>query len=149
MGSPAASAAARSAMTRAAAPSEICEAFPAVTVPVEPKAGRNPASESAEVSARMPSSSVTLSGSPLRCGTATGTISSANTPDVVAAAARRWLSAAHSSWTCRSMPRAALRRSDDSPMMQSSKAHHSPSWVITSTIVASPMRSPWRAPGRT
>ena len=44
----------------AAAPSEICEALPAVTVPPSSNAGFSPASTSAVVPGRMPSSSVTV-----------------------------------------------------------------------------------------
>ena len=54
--------------TTAAAPSEICDAEPAVMVPSLRNAGLRPASDSAVVLARMPSSSVNCSGSPLRCG---------------------------------------------------------------------------------
>ena len=63
--------------TTAQAPSEICDAEPAVMVPSLRKAGFNPASDSAVVLARMPSSSVNSIGSPLRCGIFTGTTSSA------------------------------------------------------------------------
>ena len=66
--------------TTAAAPSEICDELPAVSVPSLRNAGRSRASESADVLARTPSSSVNSIGSPLRCGMPTGTISSANTP---------------------------------------------------------------------
>ena len=63
--------------TTAAAPSEICDAEPAVMVPSLRNAGFRPDSDSAVVLARMPSSSVNSSGSPLRCGIFTGTTSSA------------------------------------------------------------------------
>ena len=45
----------------AAAPSEICEALPAVTVPSDSKTGLSLASFSTEVSARKPSSAATPS----------------------------------------------------------------------------------------
>ena len=73
--------------TTAQAPSEIWDAEPAVMVPSLRKAGRSPASDSAVVLARMPSSSVNSIGSPLRCGILTGTTSSAKTPSFQAAAA--------------------------------------------------------------
>ena len=71
--------------TTAAAPSEICDALPAVIVPSLAKAGRSFDSDSTVVSARTPSSAVTMTGSPLRCGTATGAISSANLSAAAAA----------------------------------------------------------------
>ena len=55
------------------------------------------ASVSAVVSARMPSSRSKTIGSPLRCGTSTGTTSSSNLPASTAAAARWWLRAANAS----------------------------------------------------
>ncbi len=54
--------------TTAAAPSEICEAEPAVIVPSLLNAGRSLPSDSAVVSPRTPSSAETTIGSPLRCG---------------------------------------------------------------------------------
>ena len=55
----------------AAPPSVICEALPAVMLPALSKAGRSAASDSKVVSARTPSSTLTTTGSPLRCGTST------------------------------------------------------------------------------
>ena len=69
------------------APSEICDAEPAVIVPSLPNAGRSFASASTVVSPRTPSSSSTTTGSPLRCGTSTGTTSSTKTPFFHASAA--------------------------------------------------------------
>ncbi len=66
--------------TTAAAPSEICDAEPAVMVPSLANAGRSLPSDSAVVSPRTPSSWETTTGSPLRCGIATGTTSSSKTP---------------------------------------------------------------------
>ena len=66
--SPSSSALALLITTTAQAPSEICEAEPAVIVPSGLNAGRSLASDSAVVSPRMPSSSRTTTGSPLRCG---------------------------------------------------------------------------------
>ena len=54
--SPSCSARASLITTSAAAPSEICDALPAVTVPSSVNAGRRPANPSTVVSARMPSS---------------------------------------------------------------------------------------------
>ena len=94
------SASARSALitTVAAAPSDSCEAFPAVMVPSGPNAGGSAASVSEVVSGRMPSSrSTTLV--PPRAGTSTATTSSANRPDAQASAARSCERAAHASWS--------------------------------------------------
>ena len=57
-------------------------------VPSLLNAGRRRPSDSVVVSARMPSSSANTIGSPRRCGTSTGTISSAKSPFFCAAAAR-------------------------------------------------------------
>src|SRR3989304_33300 len=62
-------------------------------VPSDWKAGLRAPSEAAVVSVRMPSSAVTTTGSPLRCGTAVGAISLAKCPEAVAAAGRGWRSA--------------------------------------------------------
>src|SRR6476661_588863 len=107
-GRPSCSALVRLITTTAAAPSESCEAFPAVTVPSAAKAGRSLARLSVVVPGRMPSSSVTSSGSPFRCGTGTGAISSSNDPALAAAAARSWLIAAYSSCSARVRPLVAL-----------------------------------------
>ena len=61
--------------TTAEAPSEICEALPAVIEPSRANAGRKPPNDSGVVPGRMPSSVSTRSGSPLRWGTSTGMIS--------------------------------------------------------------------------
>ena len=86
------SAAARSAdmTTTAAPPSEICDAFPAVIVPVGVE-GRPQSwpSDSAVVPGRDALVGVDDDGSPLRWGTSTATISSANSPSLIAAAAAR------------------------------------------------------------
>ena len=92
----------------AAPPSEIWEALPAVMVPFLSKAGRSLPSDSAVVSGRTPSSVSTTSGSPLRWGTLTGTISSANFPSLMAAAARSWERAPKASWRSRDTPSAPL-----------------------------------------
>ena len=88
----------------AAPPSEICEALPAVMVPSLSKAGFRAPSVSAVVPGRTPSSTSTSSGSPLRWGTCTGTISSASRPSLAAAAAFSWLAAAKASWRSREIP---------------------------------------------
>ena len=75
----------------AAPPSEIWQALPAVMVPVLVEgrlAGRRATRRSCP--GRTPSSVSTTIGSPLRWGTATGTISSAKRPSLMAAAARSW-----------------------------------------------------------
>ena len=56
-------------------------------VPSGVNAGLSLASASRWCRARTPSSTVTSTGSPLRCGTGTGVISSSNTPFLIAAAA--------------------------------------------------------------
>ena len=101
---PSSSALAAVMTTVAAAPSEICDALPAVIVPSLANAGRRPPSDSAVVPGRTPSSVSTTIGSPLRCGIATGAISSAKRPSFCAAAARSWLLAASSSCASRVMP---------------------------------------------
>ena len=108
IGAPSSSAFRRDMTTTAAAPSEIWDAEPAVIVPSGANAGRSFASDSAVVSGRTPSSSLTTSGSPLRCGISTGTISSSNRPSFIAAAARSCERAENSSWSCRLMPSRAL-----------------------------------------
>ena len=87
--------------TTAAAPSEICEAEPAVMVPSLLNAGRSRDRVSVVVSARMPSSVRNSSGSPLRCGIATGTTSSSNSPSFQAWAASWWLRAENASCSSR------------------------------------------------
>ena len=101
IGAPSSSALARLMTTTAAAPSEICDADPAVTVPSAANAGRSLARLAAVVPGRTPSSSDTVIGSPLRCGTVTCTISSSNSPFLPASAARSWLIAEYSSWAWR------------------------------------------------
>ena len=71
-GQPFSSACDRVVRTTADAPSEICDELPAVIDPPSAKAGRRPASVSTVVSGRMPSSFVTTTGAPLRCGISTG-----------------------------------------------------------------------------
>ena len=140
---PARSAASADITTTAAAPSEICEAVPAVIVPSFPKAGRSLARASTVVPGRMPSSCVTVSVSPpagpragMRDGTPT--ISAANRPFLVAAAARWWDMAANSSCCSRVMPSSRPLFSVDSPMDRWSKASVRPSRAIESSTVTGP-----------
>ena len=135
--SPARSAYSADVTTTAAAPSEICEAVPAVIVPSWLKAGLSLASVSAVVPGRMPSSSVTVSCSPF-AGTGTPAISAANRPFLAAAAARWWDMAANSSCCSRVMPSSRPLRSVDSPMDRWSKASVSPSSAIESSTVTGP-----------
>ncbi len=79
------------------------------------------------VSARMPSSLLKTTGSPLRCGISIGVISASKTPFCWAAAARWWDRAAISSCSGRWMPRRVLCFSVDSPMAMFSKASVRPS----------------------
>jgi hypothetical protein len=92
----------------AAAPSVIWEEFPAVTLPSALNAGLSFASPSMVVSRRTPSSASTSSsattGRPFTSAQRsawTGMISARKRPASVAAAARRWLSAANASWSWR------------------------------------------------
>ena len=71
----------------AAAPSLIPEAFPAVTEPSFLKTGRN-LDKLSKLASFLGNSSVSkTTGSPLRCGMTTGTISSLKRPDSIAATA--------------------------------------------------------------
>ena len=106
--------------TMAAAPSLICELFPAVTVPVGSKAGRRPAMRDSSVSRRIPSSAskrtISRWGRPSSTtvrSTSTGTISSRNQPASWAVAARWWLRSPQASWASRSTP---SRRATSSPV---------------------------------
>ncbi len=141
--SPRAAAASSLMRTTAAAPSVICEELPAVMVPSPPNAGRSPASDSAVVSARSPSSALTTVG-PFRPGTENGSISSAW---MSAAAAKRWCDpAAHASCSARAMPSEPLRSSVDDPMERCSKASVNPSWSRVSMSSMAPYRLPARDP---
>ena len=90
------------ASTTQAAPSLICDALPAVTLPPWRKTGfrRGEALERV-VSGRGPSSAWTVTGSPFGCGTSTVTISSSKRPASAAATARRCDSSANASWSSR------------------------------------------------
>ena len=101
------SAAALDISTTALAPSLSCEALPAVTVPSLSNAGLRPARLSGVVPGRTPSSCSTTIGSPLRWGIATGAISSAKRPSLMAFAARSCDAAASSSWAARLIDPAA------------------------------------------
>ena len=87
IGKPSVSALARLASMTAAAPSFREDALPAVTQPSFLNTGRMAASFSTVVPARGFSSVSNTNGSPLRCGTSTGVISSLNFPDAIAASA--------------------------------------------------------------
>ena len=109
-------------------------------VPSLSKAGFSAPSDSAVVPGRTPSSVSTSSGSPLRWGTCTGTISSARRPSLAAAAAFSWLAAAKASCRSREMPTLALCCSVERPMAMWSKESVRPSYIMESTSVPSPMR---------
>ena len=113
--SPSARARPASITRRAAAPSLMPDAFPAVTLPPSINAGRSFARLAAFVSGRGCSSLSTEIGSPLRCGIFTGTISSACTPLAAAAAARRCDSRANASCSSRETLHCAATRSAVSP----------------------------------
>ncbi len=76
--------------TFAAAPSEMPDALPAVTVPVFSNTGRSLASESSEVCGRGCSSTVMVALGFLRSGTGTEVSSAVNAPAELAAAQRAW-----------------------------------------------------------
>ncbi|CAB4823449.1 unannotated protein [freshwater metagenome] len=118
-------------ITIAEPPSLICEALAAVIVPSLVKAGLRLPNDSIVVLARTPSSVVTSTGSPLRCGIATGTISSANLPAAMAAAARTLLFIAVSSCWSRVMA-PALKFSVPVPISTDSNAQNRPSLMIAS-----------------
>ncbi|EWS64523.1 hypothetical protein Y695_02233 [Hydrogenophaga sp. T4] len=130
----------------AAAPSLIPDALPAVTEPALSKAGRRPASTSAVVLALMNSSLLNSTGSPLRCGMLTPTISSLNLPAACAAAAFAWLPAARASCISRVMPWALATFSAVMPMWYWLYTSHRPSTIMVSVIFQSPMRWPSRLP---
>lgn len=98
-----------------------------VIVPSLVNAGRSLPRDSTVVSARMPSSLLKTTASPLRCGISIGVISASKTPFCWAAAARWWDRAAISSCSGRAMPRRVLCFSVDSPMAMFSKASVRPS----------------------
>ncbi len=142
------SAALRSDITTTAhAPSEICDADPAVIVPPAANAGRSRDNDSTVVSARIPSSAVNSIGSPRRCGIRTGTISSSNSPFFAATAARWCDCAANASCSSRLIPSRPLWCSVDSPIAMCSKLSVRPSKAIESRTSTAPYLYPVREPG--
>ena len=97
----------------------------------------------------MPSSRSTTTGAPFRCGTSTGTTSSARAPDSQPACARRCDRADHASCSSRLIPSSAFTSSEDSPMTFPVNVDHRPSWIIVSIISVFPSREPSRALGST
>ena len=114
--SPRRSTAAPEATTTAEAPSVSEEEFPAVTTPPGRTTGLSPASTSAVVPGRGPSSASTVCTAPLRPFTSTGTISSRKAPDSIAARARSWDRTAKASASSRAMPSTAASSSAVSGM---------------------------------
>ena len=112
--------------TQAAAPSDICEAFPAVIVPPAWKAGFSLASDSSFVSRRTPSSRVNVTSRvvffPFSFNssnlTLSGTISSSKRPSSCAAAARLWERSAKASCSSRVTPYLRATFSVASPMLR-------------------------------
>ncbi len=125
------------------------DALAAVTEPSFANAGRKPATDSAVVPGLMNSSWSNATGSPLRCGIITGTISSLNLPAFWAASALFWLATAKASCSAREMPYCFATFSAVVPMWYWLYTSHSPSTIIVSTSFASPMRKPSREPGST
>jgi hypothetical protein len=105
--------------TSAAAPSLICEAFAAVTVPPSWKAGLSFAIPSAVASARMPSSAVNATGEPFFCGICTASFSGSKRPAAVASAALRCEAAANSSCALRGISYFLATSSAVAPMWKS------------------------------
>src|SRR5215471_15083479 len=91
------------AITTAAAASLMPEALPGVTVPSSANEGRSLARSSVVTPGRMCSSVSTVTV-PFLLFTSTGVICSVKYPASLAAAARRWLSAASTSWSSREIP---------------------------------------------
>src|SRR5690606_26963678 len=100
--------------TVAAAPSEMLEELAAVTVPSLRKAGRRPGI--LDTSERPGCSSVSYSTSPLRVDTLTGTISSLNAPDSIAAFARFTDSMVNASCSSRVKPYLSAVASANTPI---------------------------------
>ena len=102
-------------MSRAAAPSEICDELPAVSSPSGRKTGCRAASASSLVPGRMPSSRSITRSAPSASRTATGTISPAKRPSSVARCARRCDSAAKRSIASRPTPQRSATISPERP----------------------------------
>ncbi|MNT05666.1 hypothetical protein D3C72_1402940 [compost metagenome] len=135
--------------TTAAAPSLRPEALAAVTVPALSKAGFRPDRLSSVAPWRTNSSVLNATGSPLRCGISTGTISSSKRPAFWAASALFWEPTANSSCASRVMPYSLATFSAVMPMWYWLYTSHRPSTIIESTSLVSPMRKPSREPGST
>ncbi len=122
--------------TVAAAPSEMLDELAAVTVPSLLKAGF---SVGILATSDLPGcSSVANSTSPLRVATLTGTISSANAPEAIAACARLTDSVANASCSSRVKPYLAAVASAKMPIDLPSYGLVRPSQAMWSTILASP-----------
>jgi len=116
-----------------------------VIVPSGRKAGRSRPSDSAVVSARTPSSVAKSTGSPLRCGIGTVTISPSNSPFFAACAASWCDRAEKASCSARLKYRSAsFAASVRPPMAWSVMASHRPSNAMWSVMVTSPYLNPSR-----
>ena len=122
------------------------DALPAVTVPSFANAGRSLAMSSRLTSARMCSSRSTTVTAPLLPGISIGRICSLKYPAAVAAAARRWLSAASTSWSSRDTWKSVATFSAVTPMWQPSHGSLSAA-VMGSSVTPSPIRWPQRVVG--
>ena len=87
-------------------------------------------------------------GSPFFWGMGTATISALKRPSRIAASARAWLSAAKASCSARPIEYRSATFSAVIPMWMSWKASVRPSWIMWSSTLPWPRRSPQRAPGR-
>ncbi len=127
-------------MHRAAPPSLIWLALPAVTVPsLASKTGRSLPSDSAELSARIPSSAATPGLFLSRhCSPVRATISFLKYPLCVALAASWWLRAENLSCSARLTSCALAMKSAALPMAQHSKAQRRPSYCMWSSKVTGP-----------
>src|SRR5262245_7219264 len=133
------------AITRAAAPSLIPEALPAVTVPALSNAGLSAFIASSVAPWRTYSSSANITG-PFFDGISTVTISSLKRPAFCAASALFWLLTANSSCSSRVTAYSLATFSAVMPMWYWLNTSHRPSTIMESTIFASPMRKPSREP---
>ncbi len=125
------------ATRRAAAPSVMPEALPAVTVPPARNTGGSLASDSAVMPSRGCSSCSTRV-SPLRPSTSSGAISRSKRPLLRAASQRCWLESAQASASARVRPLSAASSSAVSPITSPESGSLKPSRYMPSTIFGVP-----------
>ena len=108
--------------------------------------GLRPASVSSVASERGPSSTSTVV-SPFLEDTVTGAISSASRPSSMAWTASWWLRSANLSRSARVISSSSATSEASGAIILPVNGLVSPSWVIASSVLASPMRKPKRALG--